>query len=102
MMTCGHAANAQRRNADGTTVPSCVICGVTTIATAAPDLSGRVARCSYYGRMGRINRRPTTVCRSEQPSATTLAFFTYRGPGTTSYKGEAPHDEFYCGCMGWD
>ena len=45
-----------------------------------PDLSKRTARCAYGG--------------AEVPSAVALAFFRYRP--------EREHDEYYCGCYGWD
>ena len=83
LMGCGHAANAV--TADG--APACAICagihpGASTVADA-PDLTGRVARCSYY-----------SSCRREVPSRTTLAFFGHR-------KAQ-PYDRYYCGCWGWD
>ena len=45
-----------------------------------PDLTGRMARCSYGG--------------NEVPSSWNLAFFRHRP--------ERDHDEYYCGCYGWD
>lgn len=80
MMTCGHAANAVVTNTDQ---PVCVICVCADVADQ-PDLTGRIARCSYYG----------GKCRSEQPSDTRLAFF--------SHSPERDHDTYYCGCYGWD
>lgn len=81
MMGCGHAADAfvgaERQ-------PCCVICyGINpkaTVVVTAPDLTGRVAECTY--------------CNTEKPSSTNLAFFEYR-PGLEK-------DKFYCGCHGWD
>lgn len=85
LMDCGHTA----QGTDGTGAPVCVICagikpGAREVAATVPDLTGRTARCSYYG----------SKCRSERESATSLAFFEHR-PGED-------HDKFYCGCFGWD
>ena len=90
MMACGHAANSKTPSG----APSCAICvgihpGADTVAKA-PDLTGRIARCAYYGQRARISGR----CQSEAPSSTDLAFFEHRP--------DEPHDRFYCGCWGWD
>ena len=118
MMTCGCQAQGTVNGEEG-----CVIHGVTT-PMAAPDLTGRIARCSY--------------CKSERPSADRerLAFFEYRGPGSNSARicecgyaeiahtqevtesqrnvvsdgrcpgyrprGDVGTDTFYDGCKGWD
>ncbi len=86
MMKCGHAANAQ----DDKGNPSCVICvgihpGARIVDDNPPDLAGRIARCAYWQHGG---------CRSESPSAATLAFF--------EHLPNEPYDRFYCGCRGWD
>lgn len=92
MMACGHSANAELTAVGGVTldtpVACCAICGCTDLAPAAPDLTGRTARCSYR------TRRDGRPCTSEQPSSTRLAFFTHHP--------EREHDEFYCGCWGFD
>ena len=63
MMVCGHAANA---TVDGQ--PGCAICTETRVASSAPDLTGRRARCS---------------CGVERPSdPDTLAFFEFLGAGS--------------------
>lgn len=84
MMGCGHAANAT----DGDGKPSCAICALihpgASQVVAAPDLTGRVVRCSYFG----------TKCQSQEPSSTDLAFF--------SHNPTKPFDSMYCGCFGWD
>ena len=58
---------------------------------APPDLSGRKARCSYYGRRKSqgsysssscANGRDATVCTCEKPSSTDLAFFRFGGDGS--------------------
>ena len=102
MMECGHAANAQ----NGKGEPSCVICvgihpGAEKVVANPPDLSKRTARCSYYGSVptGRSHEGPHGCergkpCMCERPSSSELAFF--------SHKADKPHDDFYCGCWGWD
>jgi hypothetical protein len=87
MMKCGHAANAVNSRNE----PVCVICygivpGADQVDDAPPDLTGRMARCAY--------------CRHEQPSSTDLPFFEYGHfeRGQRLYD----HDEYYCGCRGWD
>lgn len=87
MMACGHAANAVRTDVTPH-LPACVICDCTTVAAAPPDLTGRTARCSYR------TRRNGQPCTSEVPSQPGLAFFAHHP--------DRPHDEFYCGCWGWD
>lgn len=86
MMQCGHAANSHRP--DGS--PACVICIRTgepgdpaVMVAVTPDLTGRKARCSYF-----------STCKSETISSTKLAFFEHRPA--------KPHDNYYCGCMGWE
>lgn len=91
MMVCGHTAQAMRTDVDPP-VPACVICMCTDQAAATPDLTGRRARCSYYGNPRTHGHRPP--CTSEIPSDTRSAFFTYQP--------DAEFDQFYCGCWGWD
>ena len=84
-MKCGHTAQGIYRK---TGKPICVICagfkkGYDEPVEVLPDLTGRVARCSYYRR-----------CHNEVPSDYGLAFFTYRP--------DKEFDEYYCGCYGWD
>lgn len=68
MMTCGHAANAVRV-LNGVSRPACAICGTDSVLNVAPDLAGRIARCSSCGR--------------EAPSdKDKLAFFEYTGAGS--------------------
>lgn len=102
MMKCGHAANGTRGGE-----PVCVIClGITPGAaevdlTCPLPLAGRTARCVYYGSIptGRSHGsnygcRRGEPCRCEQPSSPDLPFFKHRP--------DRDHDEFYCGCWGWD
>lgn len=83
MLACGHASNAV--GADG--APACAICvGIHQDARTVvpePDLTGRVAHCSYF-----------SSCRHEQPSRMTLPFF--------EHQPDRPYDRYYCGCWGWD
>lgn len=106
MMACGHAANAQHMNKQtGEWEPSCVICFGDPRAVQViekPDLAGRTARCAYYGRPRRESPRRGEPCDAEKPSDFNLAFFVYRGPGSNYWQGEAAHDEYYCGCLGWN
>lgn len=95
MMVCGHAANGYRMNVDGTRTELCVICaGIGndegSTPAPAPDLTGRMARCTYtHGRDGK-------PCRRERPSSLggSLAFFRHLP--------DQPYDEWYCGCWGWN
>lgn len=93
LMKCGHTAQAVQRMPDGTTRPACVICMCTEIAESEPDLTGRKARCSYFGRTFKHAGR-TVTCHGEAGSKYSLPFF--------KHKADAPYDEYYCGCFGWD
>lgn len=79
MMKCGCAAQGTLSRGGGPYVVACLVHGCTE-QVSAPDLSGRTALCSYGGR--------------EVPSKVSLAFFVHRP--------EREHDEYYCGCFGWD
>ena len=127
MMKCGHAANATNGHGN----PSCAICcGMTPnadIVVDAPDLTGRLAKCSC----GRTVPSDLKQC----------AFFEYCGPGSRvaaesckcGYafvahtvegmarnvpsnrktvieqgkcsgfvaRGPLEFDSYYCGCRGW-
>lgn len=84
IMKCGHSANAEHVLSDGTREPCCAICDCFEVAEKLPDLTGRKARCDYYG----------FKCRSERDSRIDLPFF--------EYCPDKKHDRFYCGCYGWD
>jgi hypothetical protein len=108
MMKCGHAANATSE-VDGTKVPVCAICagilaGAWEVADNQPDLTGRMARCCYDGRV-----RPNPADRNDHsgpkgrgysppsdpvPSSPNLPFFQHRP--------DQEEDLYYCGCFGWD
>lgn len=120
MMACGHSQNAVAKR-EGGNIPACVICGTTQVAEA-PNLEGRMAKCS---------------CGSKVPSQMSLAFFEFKGegshrglttciecsgaevlhrelnpvtgrPGTKTDHAFVPNvagwefDSYYCGCYGWD
>lgn len=90
-MKCGHTAQAYEQ---GTNKPVCIICMCDEVAETLPDLTGRVARCTYYGQG--INNRSSgyKVCKGEVPSSFDLPFFEYRP--------DKPYDKYYDGCYGWD
>lgn len=97
-MKCGHSANATREGE-----PVCAVClgivpGADVVDTDAPDLSGRMARCSY-ARPGTVTHRGGGQYASREfPSAVAsspnLAFF--------KAEPEQAEDSYYCGCWGWD
>jgi hypothetical protein len=104
MMKCGCAAQALCNRKDGIDydppIPSCVVHDCIE-QVESPNLAGRKARCTYYGkRTGRMNEcnygeSHESICHCEQPSSLEqLAFFTY--------EPDKPYDRFYCGCHGWD
>lgn len=81
LMKCGHVANATAE--DGS--PCCVICMCMDVEKEVSEsygLEGRTAKCCYGG------------CGSETPSKWTLPFF--------KHQPKKEHDEYYCGCWGWD
>ena len=104
MMSCGHAANSiGRRPGEIEGQPACVICSCFDVATDVPDLTGRMARCTYYGRNakgGWYNSNCCNVCKTgqpcqcEQPSSSGLWFFQAHP--------DKEYDEFYCACQGAD
>lgn len=103
MMGCGHSANGKTKFGDEW-APACVICvgldpGATVVAEPI-DLAGRMARCSYHGRVPNGRNHGSNRCKRgeeclcEEPSSSELAFFAHRPA--------KEFDEFYCGCWGWD
>jgi hypothetical protein len=105
MMTCGCAGQANRILKDGSRIPACIIHDCTEVAPAGPDLTGRKARCAYYGKSTALKARysrnecnygqeKAPACTCEQPSSSKLPFF--------EYQGALKFDKFYCGCQGWD
>jgi hypothetical protein len=98
MMGCGHAANGVKgRLSDPDAKPCCVICAGlhpgADVIVEKPDLSGRMARCTYYGTYPRpLGGRQ---CQSERPSDSPgLAFF--------EHQPDKPFDRYFCGCWGFD
>ena len=85
MMMCGHSGQAvwhAPKEFDNKKLMCCVICDGLPSKVArmdSLDLKGRTAKC---------------YCGNKVDSAPTLAFFKHK-PGTE-------HDEYYCGCNGWD
>lgn len=98
MMGCGHAANATSNGK-----PACVICygidPLSDIVVAAPDLSNRMAKCSYRHVNVPKGRGYSAPVMEPIPSSPTLAFFEYKGEGSRSAldmcakcsKAKAPH-----------
>jgi len=104
IMECGCAPQGTTR-IDGVDVDICITHMCTEPMEKQPDLTGRTARCAYFGRTKPQRRyandecnygcRGNPVCQcGEQPSDSNLAFF--------KYKPDSPQDTFYCGCHGWD
>lgn len=91
MMKCGCAAQGVRIMKDDSRIPACLIHDCIDPASEAPDLTGRKARCVYYG--GSTARRGSygggnecnygqgnaARCTCEQPSSATLPFFEFCG-----------------------
>jgi hypothetical protein len=92
-MACGHSANAEQVLEDGTRIPACAICNCNKISEEQIDLTGRKARCGYYGKTFKHRGRMVT-CSGEVDSKLSLAFF--------EHKPNQKYDEYYCGCLGWD
>lgn len=94
LMTCGCAGNAQRVQADGTRIPVCSTHDCIDVAPSPPDLTGRIARCAYYGKRTsprgsygggnecNYGQSDAPICTCEQPSSRALPFFEYCGEGT--------------------
>ena len=95
LMKCGHSA--QGIDKDGN--PVCVICAGLTpdayiIAENPPDLTGRKARCHYYGKpikKGMYNAAHCLfggckdgICHCEEDSRVDLPFFEYGGDVTSA------------------
>lgn len=97
---CGNAANA----VDSSGNPCCAICaGIdagSNVIAPQPDLTGRKARCGYYGGTGAASRHKHEgpcrggQCLCEMDSSPHLAFF--------EHLPDKEFDRYYCGCWGWD
>lgn len=91
MMECGHAANSL----DGEGKPACVICAgidprAKIVALIAPDMTGRVARCSSVAGIAGSGH-------AEMPSSPDLAFFEFRGEGSRAATESCIHCGFALG-----
>ncbi len=107
MMKCGHTANCEKVESDGTRKPYCFFCDCDEVMTTKPDLTGRKAKCSYYGKTVYERNNETyypelmtknaygkDCCGSIVDSSYGLPFF--------HHKPDSEYDEFYCGCQSWD
>ena len=109
LMKCGCAPNGVKVSKGkikyDPPLEGCLIHSCFEPANEIPDLTGRTARCTYFGKPKPRRRyandecnygcRNNAVCGcGSQPSSFGLAFF--------KYKPESSQDEFYCGCFGWD
>lgn len=86
LMKCGHTATGTYTDKNGNEQICCVSCsglvaGANEVADDQPDLTGRMAKCSYG-------------CGAEIASSLALPFMSYRPNSDT--------DSYYCGCYGWD
>jgi hypothetical protein len=79
-MKCGCTALGTISTNHAPPVVGCGLHNCTEIADPPPDLTGRVAYCTYGG--------------NPRPSSFSLAFF--------KHEPNQPHDHYYCGCFGWD
>jgi hypothetical protein len=104
-MKCGCAASGVATANKGVTfdppIPCCVLHNCIEVAEAAPDLSDRIARCTYRSCKTYLAKYRDTHYgalrddgRSYAPSDLKLPFF--------KYKPDEEFDEYFCGCMGWD
>jgi len=107
-MKCGHTAQGTHQNEHddlGKDHPCCLICDCCEVVKAKPDLTGRTARCDYFGREKPRRRFANDECNygcegqaicqcGNLPSDFGLAFF--------EHKPNEKQDKFYCGCHGWD
>ena len=107
MMKCGCSSQAIHHGAHNVLSENHETCIIHSCCEVVdePDLSGRIAKCSYFQKQKPMRRyandecnygcRGKSVCEcGSQPSDTKLAFF--------KYCPDKEHDEFYCGCFGWD
>ena len=103
ILKCGCRANSMGSTpGNRTTRPACVIHSCFEVAEIQPDMTGRMARCAYYGRAvrnsecnykGDVKEEGVWTCRCEQPSGQ-LPFF--------KHQPDKDYDEFYCGCHSWN
>ena len=107
IMKCGCAANSTCSRKGGVEfnppIPLCVIHDCYEIAEKQPDLTGRKARCTYYGKSVKTSSynanccnkcKGGSLCSCEEESSNKLWFF--------KHKPEEEFDEYYCACHGAD
>lgn len=80
LLKCGCSAQATLSYGGSEPKAGCGIHDCTEIDESPPDLTNRIAKCSYGG--------------NPVPSSTRLAFFRHHP--------NKEFDEYYCGCWGWD
>lgn len=108
MMACGCTATGACSRRDGVTydppVPACIIHDCLEVAAVAPNLTGRRARCAYFGPINfssyECNYRQQTGCSRQRctcelPSEATLPFFEYRGPGSRNATLRCKHCAYF-------
>ena len=108
MMKCGCAAATTCSARNGVTydppIPSCFTHSCIEVADAAPDLSGRIARCTYFGKGGfrsyecnyaKQTGCTRTKCSCEMPSSPALPFFEYHGPGSPNARERCKHCRYF-------
>jgi len=105
MLKCGCVASSTHQNEhDGLKAdhPSCIIHDCCEVVET-PNLDGRKARCTFYGKpvkKGSYNGCCCTkcdrldICQCEEPSSTSLWFFQLHP--------DKEFDEYYCACHGAD
>jgi hypothetical protein len=109
LMKCGCAPQGHKTSTGGVKhdppIECCLIHDCCEPMEEAPDLTGRTAKCTYFGRSKPKRRYANDECNygcyrnpvcqcGKEPSRFDLAFF--------KHKPDEEHDEFYCGCFGWD
>lgn len=105
MMACGCKANSIGSQAGSDKKgPACVIHNCFTVAEEQPDLTGRKARCAFYGKQtrrseclykGDVKENGVMICRCERDSALDLPFFKYMGPGSPSAALDCKHCHYH-------
>jgi hypothetical protein len=126
MMKCGCAAAGVMRSKGGVTydppIPSCITHSCTELADTQPDLEGRIAQCAYspsghapkpsspelafFEWRGAGSPNATTKCKCGMSIVAHEGGANYRKEFRCKAGGFTPigdqHDQYYCGCMGWD
>ncbi len=108
MMACGCAAVVTCSARGGVTydppIPACFTHDCIEVAAVAPDLTGRRARCTYFGEGGfrsyecnysRETGCTRQKCACEMPSSDALPFFVYYGPGSHEALDRCKHCRYF-------